>query len=99
MKDPYSILEEVCQINVDVILIDMTIVSNNYVDDVYIQNVPQSIYEASYPVRSLSRQELIKSIENFDYRMITDFDTLDFPQLVKLDSDFKGFIFSKTNNE
>ena len=99
LKDPYSILEEVCQINVDVILIDMTIVSNNYVDDVYIQNVPQSIYEASYPVRSLSRQELIKSIENFDYRMITDFDTLDFPQLVKLDSDFKGFIFSKTNNE
>ena len=99
LKDPYSILEELCQINVDVILIDMTIVSNNYVDDVYIQNVPQSIYEASYPVRSLSRQELIKSIENFDYRMITDFDTLDFPQLVKLDSDFKGFIFSKTNNE
>ncbi len=95
LPDPYAFLDELVESGADLILIDLTIVNSKKFDRIFIQNVPKSIYEASYPVRSLSEEKLISSIERFGYNIIADFKTLNFPQLKKLESQFKGFIFSK----
>jgi len=95
LPDPYAILDELVGIGPDLIIIDLTIVNSKKFDVIFIQNVPKSIYEASYTVRSLSEEKLISSIDIFGYNIIADFKTLNFPQLKKLESQFKGFIFSK----
>ena len=96
LPDPYRVLDEALQIGPRWLVLDRTIVSTRSSDLVHVQCVPDSIYPASYPVWSLSRERLLKHIPT-GFEMISEHSSLPFPALQTIDAEFKGFIFKNTH--
>jgi putative methyltransferase (TIGR04325 family) len=96
LPDPHKIINELIAVKADAVILDRTIVNLSETHKIYIQHVPASIYSATYPCRSLSESLLIKSMES-DYQMIADFTSLQFPALLSIGSEFKGYIFQKVH--
>ena len=94
LPDPGETIDSLKGINCEVIIIDRTIVNSSNINRAYIQHVPASIYNASYPCYSLSEPWLINKIGN-NYEMQIEFPSIDFPVLHHIDSEFKGYIFKK----
>ena len=89
---PDSILLELMKVGADAIVIDRTIVNYSSFDRIYVQHVPSRIYSASYPCRSLSEAALLAALGN-KYLALGDFQSLNFPALNSIESEFKGYIF------
>lgn len=97
IEEPEAIIRIVKNTKANVILIDKTIVNYSKRNRIYLQKVPPSIYPASYPCWSLSEEWLIEEL--FDsYKLSTDFVSLPFPELMSIDSLFKGYVFSKKDD-
>lgn len=94
LENPEKIINDLLRIGASKIFIDKTIVNNSEKCRIYVQNVPPSIYEASYPCRSLSQNWLLDKFTS-SYELITDFISLPFPELHLIKSFFKGFVFQK----
>jgi putative methyltransferase (TIGR04325 family) len=94
LPSPYSILKELVKISADTILIDKTIVNCSSIDRIYVQNIPASIYSASYPCFSLSEARLMNFFEKI-YEKCSDFDCLEFPSLDSIESKFQGYFLLK----
>jgi putative methyltransferase (TIGR04325 family) len=94
LPDPEQIINEIIAVRTDIVILDRTIINLSETHRIYIQHVPTSIYSAAYPCRSLSQSLLIKSMAS-DYEMVVDFPSLQFPALLSIGSEFKGYIFQK----
>jgi hypothetical protein len=92
--DPEKVIDELKQIKPSTIVLDRTIINHSDKHRIYAQHVPARIYSASYPCRSLSEASLRASMEP-DYKMVADFQSLSFPVLHTIDSEFKGYIFQE----
>nr|WP_305891690.1 methyltransferase, TIGR04325 family [Methylomonas sp. WSC-6] len=96
LEDPATIIKELKAVNPSVVILDRTIVNQSAEHKNYIQTVPASIYSASYPCRSLAESKLIEYFYP-EYQLESSFPSLSFPALEKIDSMFKGFLFTKVN--
>jgi len=89
---PYEVLHEALRIAPRYLVLDRTIVAARDADVAHVQTVPDSIYPATYPVWSLSRQRLLRHLQP-DFEMLSEHQSLPFPGLQRIDAEFKGFIF------
>ncbi len=94
MPDTTTFYNDICALGCGTIILDRIIVNSTESDRIYVQHVPSSIYLASYPCRSLSEKHLINSISK-NYKLKASFDSLSFPALSFIKSEFKGYIFHK----
>lgn len=97
LREPDKLLGEVTGLGVDHILIDRT----GFTDDggrkrLYVQQVPERIYKASYPIWLFNEKEFVRSITSRGYELIESFAALD-----KLDERgvWKGFLFTRTHEQ
>jgi putative methyltransferase (TIGR04325 family) len=81
-----------------VIVLDRTIVNGSGANRIYVQDVPSVVYEASYPVYSVSEPSLIAYLDDLGYDLLTDFDAGEFPAAEAAGSTFKGYIFSRKSD-
>lgn len=94
LSGPFSSIKKIIKSNINVIILDRTIVNSSSLNSIYVQHVPASIYSASYPCWSLSEEALV-SLFSSKYEMESSFPSLKFSALDKIGSAFKGFIFSR----
>ncbi len=96
LPDPSSTLLDLKSVGSDAIILDRTIVNHSFTDRIYVQYVPASIYSASYPCRSLSESVLYEALGE-KYRALCDFPSQSFSALNAIESEFKGYLFTRTN--
>ena len=70
---PYLILAEIIKANPDFIIVDRTAFIEQSSDRLTIQNVPPSIYEASYPAWFLSNEKFNKYLGDHGYKLTMNF--------------------------
>jgi putative methyltransferase (TIGR04325 family) len=87
------VVEQVASAGARTIIIDRTIVTVREESAIYVQHVPESIYDASYPCRSIPERELVATLARRGYALISDFRSVEFPPLDAIDCIFKGYIF------
>lgn len=95
LPDPYVVLDELIGSAPDVVVIDLTIVNSEARDRIFVQNVPKTIYQASYPVYALSEDRWVKTMNMAGYALIEKFPSISFPALAYIGSHFKGYIFMR----
>ena len=95
IKDPYAILDEIIQSDVEIILIDRTPFHEGGGDIVAVQNVPESIYSASYPMWILSKKSLISHLSKNFILMAEDFSPEGFIPFKKTDFSFSGIVMRR----
>lgn len=88
-----DVLRDLTAFKPHVIVVDHTIVNDGVTDRIYVQDVPKALYEASYPVYSISESSLVGYLDRLGYDLITDFDAGAFPAAEATGSMFKGYIF------
>lgn len=98
LADPDPVIAELRAVGAPVIVVDKTVVSTSLRDRIYVQRVPASIYRASYPCRSLSESKLITKFSPA-YQLECAFDSTDAPPLVQIGSQYRGFLFSRTDEQ
>lgn len=64
VEDPYAVLDELVQSDIDIILIDRTSFHDNSEDMVLVQQVGKSIYPASYPLWVFSKNKFINYLSH-----------------------------------
>lgn len=74
LPEPYAVLEELIASNIPYILIDHAPCSKKESDFITVQNVPASIYDASYPCRIFGKKSL-RDIFQGRYEMLASFDS------------------------
>lgn len=73
LPDPYIVLSELIQSNINYLVIDRTPFSETDDDVITIQHVPPSIYQASYPCRIFSKKALMACLLSH-YEAMAEFD-------------------------
>lgn len=73
LENPYEWIEKFVNLNIPFIIIDRTALIDNEKDILTVQNVPLSIYSASYPAWFFNFDHIIKAF-TFNYELIIDFD-------------------------
>ena len=96
LPDVERIIEDICMIGAQTILIDKTIVNHSQQNSIHVQRVPTTIYEASYPCQSLSEKKLVEAFSS-NYQLVSQFPSLEFSALDDIDSKFNGYIFTKVH--
>ncbi|MFY7887180.1 MAG: TIGR04325 family methyltransferase [Dolichospermum sp.] len=89
LPKPYEFVNNLIDRYFKFILIDRTGFVKNNKDILTIQKVPPEIYEASYPAWFFNQDKFL-DIFRQKYNLIIEFET---PDMVNIDSVFKGFIF------
>jgi hypothetical protein len=90
-------LGDLVKTGADLILIDLTIVNECQENLVFLQHVPKKIYEATYPVFSLSEAQLKDVLAKGGYNHLLTFSSMDFPELKKINASFRGYIYKRSN--
>ena len=96
LPQPELIIEKIKEINADLIIIDRTIINKTENSSFYIQYVSKLIYNASYVCRSFAELDLL-GLFSPNYEVGVKFQSLKFPALNKIKSDFVGYILIKKN--
>jgi putative methyltransferase (TIGR04325 family) len=96
LEDPVQVIERLTELGSNIIILDRTIVNQSTEHKNYVQNVSASIYSTSYPCRSLAESKLMEYFYP-EYQLESSFPSLSFPALEKIDSMFKGFLFTKVH--
>jgi putative methyltransferase (TIGR04325 family) len=96
LTDPTPLIAELRTVGAPVIIVDKTVVNTSPHDRIYVQQVPASVYRASYPCRSLSESALVAGFGP-TYRLECAFDSAGAPPLVQIGSQFKGYLLVKTD--
>ena len=73
LSNPYQMLDQLSQIDAKFLVIDRTPFSKLYTDIISIQQVPSTIYKASYPLWIFSRKRFDEKIEQ-KWQLIEEFD-------------------------
>lgn len=74
IEQPYALLNQLLSVEFDYVIISRTTVTDYTDDHITIQNVPESIYKASYPAWFFNVDKLLKVFEG-KYDVITDFNS------------------------
>lgn len=96
LDKPFEIIVEISQAQADVLLLDRTSFSLSGRDDVIkLQNVPESIYKATYPCRVFNEAKLCQFISGLGYQLLEGYAALD-----DFDPDtyWRGHIFLRRND-
>lgn len=91
LSAPYELLNDILKYDFKNILIDITTVHEQDFDRITIQQVPPSIYEASYPAWFFSDSKLINFFEKNSYKLISDWSL---PYQINIGK-HKGYFFTK----
>ena len=91
IEKPYELLDNLLKNNFETILIDRTLFSKS-TKKIKLQVVPPKIYKASYPCWFLDEIEFISYLENKNYNIIENFETLGGQNAEYI---FKGFLANK----
>lgn len=70
LEDPYTILEILLGKRYPHFLLDRTMARPGFSDELYIQHVPPSIYQASYPVWFLDANRVEELVQSYGYRLV-----------------------------
>ena len=92
----HSVLDQVIAIGAEFIIVDRTpFLKIGDKEKVFIQKVPDAIYQASYPCRFFVEKDFLDYFESRQYKLCESFSSLD-----DLDhrAIWKGFIFRKMGN-
>ena len=73
LEDPYQWLDIFVSLDVNFILIDRTIFSKKQNEFIQIQEVPSSIYRASYPLHALNEEKITNLMIESGYKLIERF--------------------------
>ncbi|MCW5211923.1 methyltransferase, TIGR04325 family [Desulfobulbus sp. TB] len=87
LEKPYELLYRIGEKKIPYIIIDRTPFIDSKTDRLTVQNVPESIYKASYPAWFFSASRFEKVIHQSGYRIITEFPGFDDVGIGK----YKGF--------
>ncbi len=71
LEKPYEWIEKLLKLNLKYIIIDRTPFINNSMDIITIQNVPESIYKASYPMWFFNKENFLNKFK--EYNIISEF--------------------------
>ncbi len=77
LPDPFVVLENIANRQVELIVIDRTPFSNDSISKIKIQHVSPRIYSASYPCWFFSRDVLVRKMNALNYELFDFFDALD----------------------
>ncbi len=94
LEKPDYFLKKIWRIGADWVVFDKVIVNRRQQDEIYVQEVPPSIYRGSYPCFSFAEDKLLKNIPA-SYKMLSKIVSLPFPALRGIRSEFKGYVFRK----
>ena len=94
LSDPADLLLSLVAVGADALILDRTIVNHSISDRIYVQHVPSSICNASYPCRSLSEPRLL-AMTSDRYHFEGDFTSLRFPELESIGSEFRGYLLTR----
>lgn len=92
LEKPYDWIEKFVSLNIPYIILDRTSFIASPKDRITVQNVPQSIYLASYPCWFFNEKKLMHAFRK-NYKIIVSFDALDASNVPH--SYFKGFILKR----
>jgi putative methyltransferase (TIGR04325 family) len=92
VPDMMDIVAQINKIAAPTLILDKTTVNDSNDHMIYIEHVPPTIYQATYPCRSLSQAKLMALFAG-SYNLQAIFTSLHFPELDRIKSNFKGFIF------
>ena len=62
VEDPYKYLSDAIKVDAEYIIFDRTPITLESKDTFAVQHVPSSIYKASFPIRTFSQDNLIKTV-------------------------------------
>jgi putative methyltransferase (TIGR04325 family) len=71
VSEPYALLSKINKINLSILIIDKTPFSNLENDKICLQNVPNSIYKANYPIRIFSEIKILEKIK--EWKILDEF--------------------------
>ncbi len=91
LEEPYVWLKKFQDIGIPTIIIDRTGFLENESDRITVQNVPQSIYKASYPCWFFNTSKFVESFKNNNYTEIGHWDS---PFETNV-GELKGYIFNR----
>ena len=99
LSEPEEIITEICNLDLDYLIIDRTSFVNTRRNILTIQTVPKEIYEASYPCWFFNEELLMKAF--WCYEIVMDWHS-EFEQLsITLNGEYKGywkgFLLKKNN--
>lgn len=91
LPSPYELLNDILSNDFKHIIIDITTIHDEDFDRITIQQVPPSIYEASYPTWFFSEKKFINYFESKGYKLISDWELSYSINIGK----HKGYFFTK----
>jgi len=94
LENPYEILESLFDLPSDYIIIDRTPFWNGEIDHIFVQHVPSSIYEASYPSWIFSKDKIYRLFKTKKWKIIAQFKTDDYLSGF-VDLSFEGIIIAR----
>jgi putative methyltransferase (TIGR04325 family) len=95
LREYEPIVAAATRVKPTMIVVDRTMVSLEGRTGIYVQRVPASIYQASYPCRVLAEPALLGQFEQAGYELVSAFDSLPFAALEAISSKYKGYIFRR----
>lgn len=92
LEDPYVELEKFLQLEIPVVVVDLTPVFNRHGKErITVQRVPPFIYKASYPSWILDRSKITKKMQDCGYEQVAGFDCDE--DMHRQDASYWGAIF------
>jgi putative methyltransferase (TIGR04325 family) len=97
LENPYEILKELLDLPCDYLIIDKTPFWDGLTDRLCVQQVPPSIYPASYPSWIFAKGKFLHHIAKKDYNVIVDFKNVDHLS-GPVEFTYRGMIVSRERN-
>jgi putative methyltransferase (TIGR04325 family) len=88
-----DILKNILIERIPIVILDRVSVNLTDTDIVYLQVVPSSIYNASYPCFMISQGKLLDFFQKNGYSLLESFESLNFPELQSVKALNIGYIF------
>ena len=92
IEKPYELLTDLLNYDFKFIMFDRTPFSTERRDIIKVQNVPESIYKASYPCWFFNEKKLVSKVKDSNYELIEKFEANDGK---KQECEFNGMIFQR----
>jgi putative methyltransferase (TIGR04325 family) len=96
LESPYKILNKLLDLPCDYVIIDRTPFWDGSTDRLCVQQVPPSIYTASYPVWIFSEQIFLQYIQQRNFEIISEFQSLDMLK-APVHAIWKGMLLEREN--
>ena len=98
LKEPYSMIDFLCSKQIKNIIVDCMPFNNIEIDRLTVQNVPPSIYEASYPCWLLNYNKVIEAFSK-TYKVVSEHNNELSISVDGRQVSYKGFILELNENK